>query len=105
MKRIAKVLHKAISRSIRELFVSLPERQEDLKGLRFYLDYCFRYQYLTRDQDRLSRYLGKLSENRQFKNGHLREGGCREIVVKDKSMVIPTKVGIHRNTQQTHIYR
>ena len=65
MKAIAKTLHDAFLRCMSDHSVPSEQRGDYLKWLRFYLDFCAKYQHPPRDADSLEPFLQKLTEKRQ----------------------------------------
>jgi integron integrase len=65
MKRIAEELNAAFLKMMRETSVPAGERMDYLKWLRFYLDFCAKYNHHPRDPDSLQPFLQKLVEKRQ----------------------------------------
>lgn len=65
MKRINQALQAAFARKMSDLQIPSDERQDYLKWLRFYLDFCMKYQHPPRDPESLQPFLQKLAEKRQ----------------------------------------
>ena len=65
MKVIAKELETVFLRKMTERDVPSGQRNDYLKWLRFYLDFCMKYEFQPRDKDSLESFLQKLSEKRQ----------------------------------------
>jgi site-specific recombinase XerC len=65
MRQLASNLQEAFTRRQGERLVPAGERQDYLKWLRFYLDFCAKYRHPPRDSDSLQPFLQKLSEKRQ----------------------------------------
>lgn len=65
MKKISNVLNTAFLRIMRERGVPENQRSDYIKWLRFYLDFCLRYDHAQRDPESLTLFLHKLAEKRQ----------------------------------------
>lgn len=65
MKKLDQRLLKIYSQAMVEDDVPAAERQDYLKWLRFYLDFCFKYHHLPRDTANLALFMRKLQEKQQ----------------------------------------
>lgn len=65
MKRIAAILRSAFLRQLAELHFPAARREDALKWLRFYLDFCLRYKHPPRDEESVTPFLQKLSAKGQ----------------------------------------
>jgi hypothetical protein len=65
MKRVPPTLAKAYVPALRRTRVPFADAQEYLKWLRFYLDFCAKYEFPPRDGDSLEPFLQKLTQKRQ----------------------------------------
>ncbi len=65
MKKIAPILNEAFLLRMRERNVPPDQRGDFLKWLRFYLDFCVKYNHAPRDPDSLAPFLRKLTQKRQ----------------------------------------
>jgi integron integrase len=65
MKPIPRPLYTAFSRDLGTLSLSNNERQDWLKWLRFYLDFCAKYRYPPREKESLQQFLHKLGKKKQ----------------------------------------
>lgn len=62
MKKIAPVLNDAFMALMRERDIPPDQRGDFLKWLRFYLDFCAKYEHPPRDQVSLAPFLQKLTQ-------------------------------------------
>ena len=65
MKKIPQVLVDELSREMRKTKLSRKDHVEWFKWIRYYLDFCFKYQHSTRNPDTELLYLQKLSSKGQ----------------------------------------
>ena len=65
MKKIPDILVNEMRREMDAHRLSRPEQVEWFKWLRYYLDFCFKYQHSTRDPETEVQYLQKLSSKGQ----------------------------------------
>ncbi len=65
MKQLAQALRTAFLRRMTALSVPMPRRAENLKWLRYYLDFCLKYRYRPRDPESLDPFLQKLASKGQ----------------------------------------
>ena len=86
MKKIPNVLAKEMRREMDSRRVSKPEQVEWFKWLRYYLDFCHKYQHSTRDPDTEILYLQKLSSKGQSEARQQQASFCitlfREVAQK-----------------------
>ena len=76
MKRLPQSLKAAFLRVMRERAVPVEQRQDYLKWLRFYLDFCLKYRHPPRDPDSLQLFLHKMAAKNQSAAQQTQAAAC-----------------------------
>jgi len=76
MKSLPQSLRAAFLRVMRERSVPADQRQDFLKWLRFYLDFCLKYQHPPRDPDSLQLFLHKMAAKNQSAAQQTQAAAC-----------------------------